>query len=87
MTIRRMVVKDLLLNTVLTAKHHLGLLLFLSHRKEQTNDVTVYYNKRRNGYLCDFFLEAIHFVRFLMHTKEEKCIEIQMKFAGVSCRI
>lgn len=33
------------------------------------------------------FLEAIHFVRFLMQTKEEKCIEIQMKFAGVSCRI
>lgn len=87
MTICRMVVKDLLLNTVLTAKHHLGLLLFLSHRKEQTNDVTVYYNKRLTVIYAISFLEAIHFVRFLMHTKEEKCIEIQMKFAGVSCRI
>lgn len=44
-----------------------------------TKDVTVIY--------AISFLEAIHFVRFLMHTKEEKCIEIQMKFAGVSCRI
>lgn len=33
MTIRRMVVKDLLLNTVLTAKHHLGLLLFFKPQK------------------------------------------------------
>lgn len=44
-----------------------------------TKDVTVIY--------AISFLKAIHFVRFLMHTKEEKCIEIQMKFAGVSCRI
>lgn len=72
MTIRRMVVKDLLLNTVLTAKHHLGLLLFLSHRKEQTNDVTVYYNKRRNGYLCDFFFRSNPFCAIFDAYKRRK---------------
>lgn len=72
MTIRRMVVKDLMLNTVLTAKHHLGLLLFLSHRKEQTNDVTVYYNKRRNGYLCDFFFRSNPFCAIFDAYKRRK---------------
>lgn len=56
--VRRMVVKDLMLNTLLKAKHHLGLLLFFSHRMEQTNAVTFYYNKRLKGYLCDFYFSS-----------------------------
>lgn len=78
--VRRMVVKDLMWNTLLKAKHHLGLLLFFSHRMEQTNAVTFYYNKRLKGYLCDFYFSStsilcdFRFIQKNMHRNtNERC--------------